>query len=127
METAILASLLIVLVLGIVDIGRGIFTRIALEDAVQEGAAYASLTETADVPSIEARVRNSVSAPDLTPAVIVVTCTEDTTGNRTSRFVEVAINYSQPLITPGASALVGPLNLSATASVERFVPGQPCP
>ncbi len=126
-ETAILATLLLVLVFGVIDIGRAIFTRIAIEDAVQDGATYAALTDTADVASIEARVRNSISSPDLSTTPIVVTCTEDTTGSRTSRFVEVSVTFSQPLITPIASSLAGPLDLTASASVERFAPGQPCP
>lgn len=126
-ETAILATLLLVLVFGVIDIGRAIFTRIAIEDAVQDGATYASITETADIASIEARVRNAISEPDLSATPITVTCTEDTTGSRTSRFVEVSVRYAQPLITPVASSLAGPLNLTASASVERFAPGQPCP
>ncbi len=126
-ETAILATLLLVLVLGVVDVGRALFTRISLEDAVQDGATYAALTETADIAAIEARVRAAGSQPDLSTAPITVICTEDTTGNRTSRFVEVEVVFSQTLITPIASALVGPLNLRASAAVERFVPGKPCP
>lgn len=125
-ETAVLGAFLIVLLLGIVDVGRAIFTRMALEDAAEEGAAYASLAEGISTADIAARVRASVDRPDLSAATVTVTCLEDTKGNRRiTRFVTVEVVFDQDLITPGAWIFTGPLRLRASATSERFVDDHP--
>lgn len=125
-ETAVLGAFLIFLLLGIVDVGRAIFTRMAIEDAAEEGAAYGSLAEGISTADIEARVRAAVDRPDLSTATVWVTCLEDSHGNRRiTRFVKVEVVFDQDLITPGAWIFTGPLRLRAAATSERFVEDHP--
>ena len=44
-EFALFAMFLVLIVSGIVDLGRGFYTAIALNDAVQEGAMFAAFTD----------------------------------------------------------------------------------
>lgn len=57
-------SLVFVLVLlaGIVDLGRMFWVFVTLRDAAQEGASYASFCP-ADIPGIQSRIRNSSTNP----------------------------------------------------------------
>ena len=48
---------LLVLLLGIVDVGRAIVANISVRDAVQDGASYFAYTENATAADVEARVR----------------------------------------------------------------------
>lgn len=61
-ELAISLVFILVLLAGVVDLGRLFFVFIALREAAQEGASYASFCP-ADIPGIQARVRVSSTAP----------------------------------------------------------------
>lgn len=82
-ELALSMVLLLTLLAGLVDLGRAFFTYIALRDAAQEGASYASvaksdaLTSSSEVATfcsaVEARGRTTSSNPvDLTTGDITV-------------------------------------------------------
>jgi Flp pilus assembly protein TadG len=125
-ETAVLSIFLLILLMGIVDVGRAIFTRIALEDAAQAAASFASLTDGITDTDITNRAIEAFDVDDAATATVIVTCLEDTTGNRTTRFVRVEMEYDQSLITPGFSVVADPIALRASALVERFVENHPC-
>ena len=57
-EFAVMLTLLLIMVAGIVDAARALFTYLSMRDAAQEGALYAS-TRPTDTAGIEARVRNA--------------------------------------------------------------------
>ena len=59
-EMALMMSFLLILLVGVVDLGRGFFVYLALRDAAQEGALYGS-TDPTNNADIEARVSNSSS------------------------------------------------------------------
>ena len=61
-EFAIGITFLLVLLAGILDLGRAYFSYIALQDAAQEGASYASIAPT-DITGIRERVRATSSGP----------------------------------------------------------------
>lgn len=61
-ELALTLVIILILLAGIVDLGRMFFVFVSLRDAAQEGAAYASFCP-ADIPGIQARVRVSSTAP----------------------------------------------------------------
>lgn len=67
-EMAISFTMVMFLLSGVVDLGRAFFAIIALRDAAQEGAVYASLhPKPADKPAVIARAQASSSNPiDLT-------------------------------------------------------------
>src|SRR3990172_9693837 len=55
-EAAIFITLLMVVMAGLIDLGRMYYTYLSLKDAAAEGAAYGSMEPT-DLLGIEARVR----------------------------------------------------------------------
>lgn len=57
-EFAFSLVIILLLIVGIVDVGRALFVYIALRDSAQEGALYGSIEPT-DTASIRARVANS--------------------------------------------------------------------
>jgi Flp pilus assembly protein TadG len=61
-EFAVGVTLLLILLAGVLDLGRAYFTLLSLRDAAQEGALYGSLAPT-DTAAIRARVRTSSGWP----------------------------------------------------------------
>ncbi len=61
-EFAVGITFLLVLLAGVLDLGRAYFSYIALQDAAQEGASYASIAPT-DITGIRDRVRATSSGP----------------------------------------------------------------
>jgi len=61
-EMAISMVFILILLAGVVDLGRMFWVFVALRDAAQEGASYASFCP-ADISGIESRVRNSSTNP----------------------------------------------------------------
>jgi Flp pilus assembly protein TadG len=74
-EMAISLVFILVLLAGVVDLGRMFWVFVTLRDAAQEGASYASFCP-ADIPGIQARIRNSSTNPvnlsDTTNVTIVI-------------------------------------------------------
>ena len=130
-EFALMATALLLLLAGILDLGRAYFTFLALRDAAGEGAYYGSIypnwhtaADSSDPNNVEYRVKNSapsgglvdwstvsvgVNAPDTSPAnPITVTAT-----------------YSYTLVTPFIGAIVGgqTLPLTGSAVAEILSPG----
>ncbi len=60
MELAMIVLLLIIIVVGIIDIGRMLFYNISLRDAAEEGVIYGSLEPSATT-AIENRVKSSLA------------------------------------------------------------------
>jgi Flp pilus assembly pilin Flp len=120
-EMAAVTVFLILLVLGIVDLGRVIFTNISLRDAVQEGASYAAYTEEATASDIEATIVNAVSSPDLSIATISLYCSPDPRDLQDGSRVRIQMTYDIDLITPIVGAMLGgSMSLSPDAEVDRF-------
>jgi Flp pilus assembly protein TadG len=118
---AIVSMFLLVLVLGIVDVGRAITTNISVRDAVQEGAMYGAFTRDVTTAGIDARVKASVSEPDLTTASITVYCEADPRDLQDGTRVRVEMIYDVDLITPIVGpALGGTITLEPTAEADRF-------
>lgn len=112
---------LLILITGIIDLGRGIFTNISIQEAAQEGAFYASFDPDADVAAIEARAIASTSSPALTPGEITVNCVGDVRSLRNGARVTVTVTHDLALITPFVGQWMGgSLTLSKTAEADRF-------
>jgi Flp pilus assembly protein TadG len=125
-EMAAVSIFIALLVLGIVDLGRVIFTSISVRDAVQEGAAFAAYTENADAAGITTRVRGAVSNPDLSAAQIDLYCSLDPRDLQDGTRVRIELEYDVDLVTPLIGAIVGDtITLSPEAEVERFF--EECP
>src|SRR5690606_41317277 len=65
-ETAFITIFLLILVTGIIDVGRAIFTNISIQEAAQEAAVYAAFDESVTVADIAHRAVDSTRSPALT-------------------------------------------------------------
>jgi Flp pilus assembly protein TadG len=118
---AVVSMFLLVLLLGIVDLGRAITTNISLRDAVQEGAMYAAFTKDVTTAEIDARIRAAVSEPDLSTAAIAVYCETESRELQGGSRVRVDMTYDLDLITPIVGPLLGgTMTLDPMAEADRF-------
>lgn len=103
-EMALVTILLFILVAGVVDLGRAYITRIAVHDAAQEGALFASYRPS-DSDEIRDRVISTTANPDFSGATIEVTCPEGTPLGGGS--IAVRVTYRLNLITPFVGPMLG--------------------
>lgn len=120
-EMAITVVLLIWLVFGIVDVGRAIFTQIAVREAAQVGTSYASFTQAATVAEVETQVIASNDALPLVADDILVACQEVPRSDQDGSRVTVTVTHEIDLITPlVGNALGGSIELVHAAEAERY-------
>ena len=120
MELALSLTVMLVLLGGIVDLGRAFFAFMALRDAVQEGAMYGSLHPTSTV-EIKNQVRDSssmipdmVSTDDITVELLGAACTGN--GLRVT-----AVYDDFPLTMPFLGTILGRQTLTLRASVTATI------
>ena len=120
-EMAVLTIFLCLLVMGVIDVGRLIFTGLAVEDAAQTGVAYASFVETATVDEVKTRVVNSVDSPIIDPNLVTVTCATDPRPKKDGANVQVTVQNQVTLITPLIGQMLGgSVTLQKTAAADRY-------
>jgi Flp pilus assembly protein TadG len=115
LEMALIAPVLVVLVLGIVDLGRVLYTKIPLQQAVQEGAIYAGHFPD-DYSAIRAQVQDNTNTFTLAAADITVSCPTGASGTD----IKVAVDHDVTLFAPIFSQLFGgtiTLNADQTAEI----------
>ena len=133
------ASMVIFMILlaGIVDLGRALFTYMSLRDAAQEGALYGSVnppespSDTNRIEAIEARVFNSSNllrgledAPGDPVNVTVNVLGSPCMGNR----IEVRVNYDDfPITMPFLGTMIGTQKVGIRASVIDTILIPACP
>ncbi len=127
-EFAFTLVIILLLLVGAIDLGRAIFTYLALRDAAQEGASYASYNPT-DITGIQNRVRNASNTVNdlwVNPgvAVEVIHLGVPCSGNG----VRVRVSLSNfTLVTPFLGAIVGSQTIPISASVTDTILVPPCP
>jgi Flp pilus assembly protein TadG len=110
-EFAIVLPILVVLLLGVVDAARLIWTYVALAEAAQEGALFGS--QDPNPGRITTRVQQSSSAPEVAGSTVSATCP--------SGKVTVTVSFPLQLITPvGAQIFGSPFTVSATNTSTNF-------
>ena len=125
-EFALFSMFLVLIVCGIVDLGRGFYTAIALNDAVQEGAMFAAFTDDVagtdlTAADIEARVVSSTSSPQLSVDDVTVSCVSQARAKQSGSRVTVELDHTLDLITPVISDWFGgSITLHREAVVDRF-------
>ena len=97
-EAAILLPFILLLALGVVDLGRAFHVSAAVQEAAQEGVIYASFNPDDPTGAI-ARAEEAIQSPDITGSV-TVTCP-------TSDQVTVTVAHTFNLITPLISRIAG--------------------
>jgi Flp pilus assembly protein TadG len=120
-EMAFMTMFLIILVTGIIDLGRALYTNISVQEAAQEGAFYGGFEEVVTKSDIVDRTVGSTGSITLDPTDVIVTCSAITRGKRNAARVQVDVSYDLNLITPVVGQwLGGTLTLNKTAEAERF-------
>lgn len=120
-EMAIVLFFLLVLVTGIIDVGRLIFNNISIQEAAQEGAFYGAFEENVTVTQIKQRVVDSTSSPAIDPDEVSVTCTTQTRSKKDGSTIRVTVEHDLDLITPFVGTWFGgTFRLGKTAEAERF-------
>jgi Flp pilus assembly protein TadG len=116
-EFAVSMTFLLILLSGILDLGRAYFVILSLRDAAQEGASYASIDPT-DLTAIRQRVRQSSQGPidftafadsQITIQYIGPACA----GNG----VQVTLEYSFEFIAPFIGGTALPLTADFTDTI----------
>ncbi len=121
---------LLILLLGVLDVGRLFFTLVALQNAAGEGALYASAFPTcktaancADPNNVEYRVKqeSSTGVVDWSTASIAVEPNVPVTGGT----ITVTVTYNHKLLTPFISQMIGGGILPLRARASQRVIGAP--
>ncbi|MFQ5922878.1 MAG: TadE family protein [Anaerolineales bacterium] len=108
-EFAISITFVLILLAGIVDLGRAFFVLISLQDAAQEGAAYAAIAPT-DTTGIRQRVRqgsgSAFDVADLTDSQIDILVTGSACAGNS---VKLTLEYDFEFLAPFAAGKTLPL------------------
>jgi Flp pilus assembly protein TadG len=134
------ASMLVLLIIlaGVVEIGMFMFQYIAMRDAAQEGAMYASIYPTACNQTIE-RVKKDLYNVDPTQIDVTVTingaqCTPTVPNACASKVVdaynEVRVTIHQPnyrITMPFLGTFLGRQTLDISATTTSTIIRPPCP
>ena len=128
-ELAVALTFLLILVAGVVDLGRAFFYYLALRDAAQEGAVYGSIEPT-DSQGIREHVKQSSNLPiDLAndPNVVVNWGFPDGGQQCAGYTIEVTVTYSNfPLTMPFVGAFVGSQTIPLSATIKHTILRPPC-
>lgn len=115
-ELALVLPILLLLLAGVIDVGRILFTYIALTDAAQEGAIFAAHEPTSSGTIVD-RVRTSSNHGEVTSASVLVACTASPAPGT----VSVTVSHRLSLLTPVVSQILGgTVELSATVTGTNF-------
>lgn len=126
-ELALVLTMLMVLLAGTVDLGRAFFTWLAMRDAAQEGAAYASI-KPLETMKTEDRVRFNLTdtIPDQLTSVAVnigyvgPRCLGST--------VTINVVYNNfPITMPFLGTLLGSQTIPIKATINNTIIAPVCP
>ncbi len=136
-EFAVSLVIIMILLAGVVDLGRALFTYMSLRDAAQEGALYGSVnppenpSDTGRIAAIKARVFNSSNLlhdlgvdPGDPLQVTVSVLGSPCSGNR----IQVQVHYEHfPITMPFLGAAIGSQTIGIQASVIENILTPACP
>lgn len=118
-EVALMLPFLLMVTMGIVDLGRIMYFQMGVQEAVQEGAAYASI-EPDDPSGIVDRTVEATSAIELTSSDVVVTCPSASS-------VTVTADFSLPMLTPFVDQMIGGgFVVTSSATTTAFTLTETC-
>lgn len=128
MEFSVSLVFVLVLLAGLVDLGRGLFTYMALRDGAQEGAAYGSLNPT-ETSTIENRVYGSSTMLQSQEGTGAINIQVNITGSAcTGNSIEVIVTYHDfPLTMPFVGSFLGSQSVDIHASAENTILSPKCP
>ncbi len=122
-ELALTITFLLILLAGVIDLGRLMFVFIELRDAAEEGAIYGALSPT-DTSGIIQHVRDYANTPvDLSDTGLVSVSVSTIGGACAGNSVEVTVTYTFTLTTPFLGTIIGsqtvPISSEATTTILR--------
>jgi hypothetical protein len=124
-EFAFTLIIILLLLVGTIDLGRAIFTYLALRDGAQEGASYASYDPTANVTVRVCASSNLLQTECAAGRVIVQTTLLGAACNGNG--VEVRVTYPNfNLVTPFLGAIIGSQHIPISASIHDTILTPPC-
>jgi Flp pilus assembly protein TadG len=124
-EFALVFPLLVLLIFGLIDLGRAVYAQHTLSEAAREGARWGSVQarSATDLPGIEDHAESkaigigdvTATATCIRPGSIVLPCSA-------SDVLEVTVETDFEMVTPVIAQLMGalglnPLELSSTSNV----------
>lgn len=116
-EFAFIVPVILLLALGVVDMGRLLFTQITLNEAVQEGSLYVSRNPS-DPFGARQRVVDSVDSPAIDINRVTIVCPSGSSGT-----IRVSVEHDMDLITGVFAG--GSVTLDAVVDGDRFS-SDPC-
>jgi Flp pilus assembly protein TadG len=133
LELGVSVTILLLILVGVIELGMIFFQYIAMRDAAQEGAAYATIYPTACNQAIE-RVKKDLynvdpSQVDVTVEVNGVLCHHATVADAcASKEVRVTVHQAEyPITMPLLGSFLGKQTLDIKASVTGTIIRPPCP
>ena len=127
-ELAFSLVFLLILIAGVIDLGRAFFTHIALRDAAQEGALYGSIeADTKSDADIAARVEDVLS-DRVDPADLTVSVTPSLSSSSCAGdSIQVTVSFDNfPITMPFLGAVIGQ-QVDLSANVVDTILSPPCP
>jgi Flp pilus assembly protein TadG len=125
-ELSVCTVILLILLAGIVDLGRGLLTFMTLREATTEGLLYGSYAP-ADHAGIEARVRASSRFPvNLRDPEVVSVAVSTPPNPCTGKAVTVEVTYVYKILTPFLGTLLGRQDFPMTTSSTGTILSPPC-
>jgi Flp pilus assembly protein TadG len=123
-EAAIFITLLMIVLAGLIDVGRMYYTYLSLKDAAAEGAAYGSI-EPSDLAGVEARVRGESPGGliDWSGATVQTSFVGPACRGGGVR-VQVRMTYN--FITPFIGILTGSQSIPLSADVVNTILAPEC-
>jgi Flp pilus assembly protein TadG len=123
MELALSMTFILILLAGVVDLGRAFFTYITLRDAVQEGAAFGAYQSDDEAAIIQRAVQTSNSPVNLASGAIHfdVNVTAACAGGEVT---VTATYYDFPVTMPFLGTLIGrqAFDIGASATDDVLTP-----
>ncbi len=117
---------LLVMLAGIVDVGRALFARAALLDAAEEGALYGSYQPT-DVSGIEGRIRDISDGPVDFSDLDAVKVSVAYAGNACAgNLMSVGVSYDFTITTPFMGTILGSQIFPLSVSSESLILAPGC-
>lgn len=97
-EAALTLPILIVMMLGLMEVGRALFIKGVMTHSVQEGARFALVSPIASEEAIKDRVRQNFVLID--PANITAFTVQNVVNTDNTRTITITLSYNHQLIIP---------------------------
>ena len=116
-EVALAMPLLILIVMGILDLGRAFYAYVALSDAAAEGAAYAAIHPDDTTQIVERVADTSNVLVVIDPALVSVDVPDTTPGNP----ITVTVQYEYQILTPIMNSFVPEGKITMRSEVVQAI------